>query len=148
VDLSIYLWHMTPVITTFLPTGSCFRAQRCARCYGKCKVVNFYYPFLKLNMKPTFFRRDASTHRAWQELPRHLRRRAASHNSRRVPVRLREKANNEVGSIHLNPHPLTLRPNGKLTMLINRWMPQRKKGLSARYQSQESQRDSQKRNNI
>ncbi|KAG6333871.1 hypothetical protein ID866_5214 [Astraeus odoratus] len=38
---------------------------------------------------------DSSTHRAWQTLPRHLRRRAASHDVRRVPLRLREKARAE-----------------------------------------------------
>ena len=37
-----------------------------------------------------------STQRAWQTLPRSLRRRAASHDVRRVPVRLREKAKAEV----------------------------------------------------
>ncbi|KZT73935.1 POP1-domain-containing protein [Daedalea quercina L-15889] len=37
-----------------------------------------------------------STKRAWQELPRHLRRRAASHDVRRVPLRLREKARAEM----------------------------------------------------
>jgi hypothetical protein len=40
--------------------------------------------------------RSAPTHRAWQLLPRHLRRRAASHDPRRVPLRLREKARFEV----------------------------------------------------
>ena len=40
--------------------------------------------------------RAGSTHRAWQELPRHLRRRAASHNVRRVPLRLRKKSRAEV----------------------------------------------------
>ncbi|KAH8998691.1 POP1-domain-containing protein [Lactarius akahatsu] len=39
-----------------------------------------------------------STHRAWQELPRHLRRRAASHNVRRVPLRLRHKSRAEMDS--------------------------------------------------
>lgn len=39
---------------------------------------------------------DASTSRAWQELPRHLRRRAASHDVRRVPIRLRDKARAEM----------------------------------------------------
>lgn len=39
---------------------------------------------------------SASTHRAWQELPRKLRRRAASHDVRRVPARLRGKARAEV----------------------------------------------------
>ncbi|KAJ3573212.1 hypothetical protein NP233_g2576 [Leucocoprinus birnbaumii] len=38
----------------------------------------------------------ASTQRAWQALPRHLRRRAASHDVRRVPARLREKAKAEM----------------------------------------------------
>ncbi|KAH7885023.1 ribonucleases P/MRP protein subunit POP1-domain-containing protein [Phlebopus sp. FC_14] len=39
---------------------------------------------------------ESSTHRAWQTLPRHLRRRAASHDVRRVPQRLREKARAEM----------------------------------------------------
>ncbi|KAH7340957.1 ribonucleases P/MRP protein subunit POP1-domain-containing protein [Rhizoctonia solani] len=39
---------------------------------------------------------EAASHRVWQTLPRHLRRRAASHDVRRVPVRLREKAKLEV----------------------------------------------------
>ncbi|KAG8214891.1 hypothetical protein J3R82DRAFT_10062 [Butyriboletus roseoflavus] len=39
---------------------------------------------------------ESSTHRAWQTLPRHLRRRAASHDVRRVPVRLRDKARAEM----------------------------------------------------
>ncbi|TFY68580.1 hypothetical protein EVG20_g3505 [Dentipellis fragilis] len=39
---------------------------------------------------------SSSTHRAWQELPRHLRRRAASHDVRRVPARLRQKARAEM----------------------------------------------------
>ncbi|KAJ3717095.1 POP1-domain-containing protein [Lentinula raphanica] len=39
---------------------------------------------------------SASTTRAWQVLPRHLRRRAASHNPRRVPLRLRDKARAEM----------------------------------------------------
>lgn len=40
--------------------------------------------------------REASSQRAFQSLPRHLRRRAASHNVRRLPVRLRQKALAEV----------------------------------------------------
>ncbi|KAK7681603.1 hypothetical protein QCA50_015336 [Cerrena zonata] len=43
--------------------------------------------------------RDNATHRAWQQLPRHLRRRAASHDVRRVPVRLREKARAEMDPV-------------------------------------------------
>ncbi|GJE88273.1 POP1 and POPLD domain-containing protein [Phanerochaete sordida] len=40
--------------------------------------------------------RSNGTQRAWQQLPRHLRRRAASHDVRRVPVRLRDKATAEM----------------------------------------------------
>ncbi|KAI0755130.1 POP1-domain-containing protein [Daedaleopsis nitida] len=40
--------------------------------------------------------RSNSTQRAWQQLPRHLRRRAASHDVRRVPLRLRDKARAEM----------------------------------------------------
>ncbi|EIN12776.1 POP1-domain-containing protein [Punctularia strigosozonata HHB-11173 SS5] len=47
--------------------------------------------------------RGASTYRAWQELPRHLRRRAASHDVRRVPARLREKARSEVRRLFMDP---------------------------------------------
>ncbi|KAG1861722.1 ribonucleases P/MRP protein subunit POP1-domain-containing protein [Suillus subalutaceus] len=39
---------------------------------------------------------ESVTHRVWQTLPRHLRRRAASHDVRRVPLRLREKARAEM----------------------------------------------------
>ncbi|CAE6516502.1 unnamed protein product [Rhizoctonia solani] len=39
---------------------------------------------------------EVASHRVWQTLPRHLRRRAASHDVRRVPVRLREKAKLEI----------------------------------------------------
>jgi hypothetical protein len=38
----------------------------------------------------------AATQRVWQTLPRHLRRRAASHDVRRVPMRLRARAIFEV----------------------------------------------------
>ncbi|GAA5894814.1 hypothetical protein JCM8208_006078 [Rhodotorula glutinis] len=40
--------------------------------------------------------KEAGTQRAFQSLPRHLRRRAASHNIRRLPLRLRERARGEV----------------------------------------------------
>ncbi|KAG8931892.1 hypothetical protein FRC02_001977 [Tulasnella sp. 418] len=43
--------------------------------------------------------KDHSSKRVWQTLPRHLRRRAASHDVRRVPVRLREKAKNEMDPV-------------------------------------------------
>ena len=39
----------------------------------------------------------ASRKRLFQQLPRHMRRRAMSHNVKRLPVRLREEAQAEVG---------------------------------------------------
>ncbi|KAG0244945.1 hypothetical protein BGW41_005544 [Actinomortierella wolfii] len=39
---------------------------------------------------------DSASQRAFQSLPRNLRRRAASHNIKRLPVRLRERAKREV----------------------------------------------------
>lgn len=42
---------------------------------------------------------DSATHRVWQTLPRFLRRRAASHDVRRVPVRLRQKAKAEMDPV-------------------------------------------------
>ncbi|KZO93565.1 POP1-domain-containing protein, partial [Calocera viscosa TUFC12733] len=39
---------------------------------------------------------EAATTRAFQSVPRHLRRRAASHDPRRLPVRLRERAKAEM----------------------------------------------------
>ncbi|KAF8635812.1 hypothetical protein AX15_000014 [Amanita polypyramis BW_CC] len=42
---------------------------------------------------------ESSTHRVWQTLPRHLRRRAASHDVRRVPKRLRDKARVEMDPV-------------------------------------------------
>ncbi|CAG8467455.1 6049_t:CDS:10 [Ambispora leptoticha] len=43
-------------------------------------------------------RKQAKNLRASQTLPSHLRRRAASHNVKRLPVRLREKAKEEMGT--------------------------------------------------
>ncbi|GAA97132.1 uncharacterized protein L969DRAFT_94124 [Mixia osmundae IAM 14324] len=40
--------------------------------------------------------KNAVVQRAFQSLPRHLRRRAASHNARRLPARLRAKARSEI----------------------------------------------------
>ncbi|KAG0236775.1 hypothetical protein BGX31_003811 [Mortierella sp. GBA43] len=42
--------------------------------------------------------KDAAAQRAFQSLPRNLRRRAASHNIKRLPVRLRQRAMREVES--------------------------------------------------
>ncbi|KAJ7147486.1 POP1-domain-containing protein [Mycena crocata] len=41
----------------------------------------------------------SSTQRVWQTLPRHLRRRAASHDVRRVPLRLRDRARQEMNAV-------------------------------------------------
>ncbi|KAF8208880.1 NUC188 domain-containing protein [Mycena galopus ATCC 62051] len=41
----------------------------------------------------------AATQRVWQTLPRHLRRRAASHDVRRVPLRLRDRAKQEMNAV-------------------------------------------------
>ncbi|KAM5533607.1 hypothetical protein V8D89_012720 [Ganoderma adspersum] len=49
--------------------------------------------------------RASSSARAWQQLPRHLRRRAASHDVRRVPLRLRDKARAEVSSVSGSSRP-------------------------------------------
>ncbi|KAJ6512218.1 ribonucleases P/MRP protein subunit POP1-domain-containing protein [Mycena vitilis] len=50
-----------------------------------------------------------ATHRVWQTLPRHLRRRAASHDVRRVPLRLRDRAKQEMNSVKKKA-PARLRP--------------------------------------
>ncbi|KAL1748033.1 ribonucleases P/MRP protein subunit POP1-domain-containing protein [Schizophyllum fasciatum] len=48
---------------------------------------------------------EHSAQRAWQALPRHLRRRAASHDPRRVPSRLRDRAKAEIdGPIRKRRH--------------------------------------------
>ncbi|KAJ7069842.1 POP1-domain-containing protein [Mycena amicta] len=49
---------------------------------------------------------DSATHRVWQTLPRHLRRRAASHDVRRMPIRLRDKARLEMKDTALKKKPL------------------------------------------
>ncbi|KAJ7670280.1 NUC188 domain-containing protein [Mycena rosella] len=51
----------------------------------------------------------SSTQRVWQSLPRHLRRRAASHDVRRVPLRLRDRARQEMNSVQKKA-PARLRP--------------------------------------
>ncbi|KAJ7505381.1 ribonucleases P/MRP protein subunit POP1-domain-containing protein [Mycena galericulata] len=51
----------------------------------------------------------SSTQRVWQTLPRHLRRRAASHDVRRVPLRLRDRARQEMNAVK-NKAPARLTP--------------------------------------
>jgi hypothetical protein len=70
---------------------------------------------------------ESGTQRAWQALPRHLRRRAASHDVRRVPLRLREKARAEV-SLFL---PLLMR-SLSYNHALSRWILFGKKHLVAR----------------
>ena len=64
------------------------KAMQNARC---AEVID-----LQVAVSTDVYARSNSTQRAWQQLPRHLRRRAASHDVRRVPLRLREKAQAEV----------------------------------------------------
>ncbi|KAG0210747.1 hypothetical protein BGX28_009022 [Mortierella sp. GBA30] len=62
-------------------------------------VVNFAEArAFEINAMHTAMERskDAAAERAFQSLPRNLRRRAASHNIKRLPVRLRERAKREV----------------------------------------------------
>lgn len=71
-----------------------------------------------------------STQRAWQSLPRSLRRRAASHDVRRVPVRLRDKARAEVRFYASRcktseSHPLQMDPAKRKA--IGRKLPKRGK---------------------
>ncbi|KAJ1933521.1 Ribonucleases P/MRP protein subunit pop1, partial [Linderina macrospora] len=55
--------------------------------------------------------------RAFQTLPRHLRRRAASHNVKRIPQRLREKAISEMTKSAMSSKKLD--GSGKLTNAKN-----------------------------
>jgi Ribonucleases P/MRP protein subunit POP1 len=72
-----------------------FRIKSNAASYEECKVhERSLYSAISLRQ----LNRAGSTHRAWQELPRHLRRRAASHHVRRVPLRIRQKSRAEVSS--------------------------------------------------
>lgn len=59
------------------------------------KTARYQSPFFLVAMLTTNLS-GSGTQRAWQALPRHLRRRAASHDVRRVPARLRERAKTEV----------------------------------------------------
>ncbi|KIJ54374.1 hypothetical protein M422DRAFT_221979 [Sphaerobolus stellatus SS14] len=63
--------------------------------------------------------KGASTQRAWQALPRSLRRRAASHDVRRVPVRLREKAKAEMDPIKRKALGRSIKKKGK-SKLVSR----------------------------
>ncbi|KAF5338928.1 hypothetical protein D9611_008747 [Ephemerocybe angulata] len=54
-----------------------------------------------------------STQRAWQALPRHLRRRAASHDVRRVPQRLRGRALAEMDALPVKKKKLPQRGKSK-----------------------------------
>ena len=53
--------------------------------------------------------KKALSTRAFQELPKDLRRRTASHNVKKVPKRLRSRAAKEVCAVH---HVLAARPEG------------------------------------
>ncbi|GAA5844126.1 hypothetical protein JCM11251_001826 [Rhodosporidiobolus azoricus] len=74
--------------------------------------------------------KEAGTQRAFQSLPRHLRRRAASHNIRRLPLRLRQRALAEVPKDAAKPkrvsrkmlgkHRLRKKPGMKAQMFLHR----------------------------
>ncbi|KAJ2487395.1 Ribonucleases P/MRP protein subunit pop1 [Coemansia sp. RSA 2050] len=72
--------------------------------------------------------------RAFQTLPRHLRRRAASHNVKRMPVRLREKAISEMKKSAQSSK--TLGESGKLTNAkkSNRYKRRRTRSVRAEYE--------------
>jgi len=72
---------------------------------------------------------EASTFRVWQTLPRHLRRRAASHNVHRVPLALRDRARAEA-RFSLIYHTL-------VPTVSSRWMSWRRKPLVDPFRSQE-----------
>ncbi|GAA5822516.1 hypothetical protein JCM5353_005466 [Sporobolomyces roseus] len=57
--------------------------------------------------------KEAGTQRAFQSLPRHLRRRAASHNIRRLPLRLRERAKAEVPKDAAKPKKVSRKMRGR-----------------------------------
>ena len=73
--------------------GSRFRNQCYAHRYANREARSPHLPGRTLADPKC---RANGTQRAWQQLPRHLRRRAASHDVRRVPLRLRDKAKAEV----------------------------------------------------
>ncbi|KAJ2091977.1 Ribonucleases P/MRP protein subunit pop1 [Coemansia sp. S100] len=76
--------------------------------------------------------------RAFQTLPRHLRRRAASHNVKRMPVRLREKAISEMKKSAASSK--TLGDSGKLTNAKknNRYKRRRTRSVRAEYEQRQN----------
>ncbi|KAJ2754071.1 Ribonucleases P/MRP protein subunit pop1 [Coemansia pectinata] len=76
--------------------------------------------------------------RAFQTLPRHLRRRAASHNVKRMPVRLREKAISEMKKSAASSK--TLGDSGRLTNAKknNRYKRRRTRSVRAEYEQRQT----------
>ncbi|KAG8816139.1 hypothetical protein FRC17_000417 [Serendipita sp. 399] len=70
--------------------------------------------------------KKSASSRAWQSLPRHLRRRAASHNARRVPVRLRERAKKEMDPVKKKRLKALLAKAGKYKRLTRTEVLQRR----------------------
>lgn len=102
----VRLFHPLRVAVTNVRPGACIRD----RCNAKSNKGSWAcHQTIPNNSLLTIFSSQSSTHRAWQTLPRHLRRRAASHDVRRVPTRLRDKARAEVSlSGSLVPHICTI----------------------------------------
>ena len=61
------------------------------------KVIDFFEARAKeFSSMMTAIGKKGGSKRTFQKLPRHMRRRATSHNIKRLPRRLRERAENEV----------------------------------------------------
>ncbi|GJJ72973.1 ribonuclease P/MRP protein subunit POP1 [Entomortierella parvispora] len=80
-------------------TGS-FKATRTLDVVNFAEARAFEIKAMHSAMKSS---QDSASQRAFQSLPRNLRRRAASHNIRRLPVRLRERAQREVENDPVKP---------------------------------------------
>jgi hypothetical protein len=97
VEVHIQISTLSPSLMAF---SGRLELSKSTLCKTPCKMqgANFICTFMRNHLFTaiTSTNRTSSTQRAWQALPRHLRRRAASHDVRRVPLRLREKARAEV----------------------------------------------------
>lgn len=83
---------------TAMKTALCVLVQRDRRVVVvtyRLTLISLFPSLLSYRPTVSSTNSDSSTKRAFQTLPRHLRRRAASHNARRVPGRLRAKAASE-----------------------------------------------------
>ncbi|KAG0273111.1 hypothetical protein BGZ95_011061 [Linnemannia exigua] len=82
--------HTTPAAS---PSSSAIKSTRTLDVVNFAEARAFEINALHKAMESS---RNAAAQRAFQSLPRNLRRRAASHNIKRLPVRLRDRAKREV----------------------------------------------------